>query len=907
MPVSQTSCPDAAELDRFLREQLDDDQQARVAAHIDGCPECVVVLDALCAANATHGVLAAGEDCSTQQHERTTSLDDDAAAVSDLRRRLKDEPWWVRNPATPQQSRDESDEPDLQFPGPPNKAAPLGTLGDYGIQRHLGSGATGHLYQAVDRKLNRVVAIKVLRSELALQSNARARFEREARAVAQLNDRRIVMLHEVNTDDGFPPWIVMEFVDGESLEDFCRRERNQLRPDDAARMLVEIAEALAVAHAAGVVHRDVKPANVLIAGDTGTLKLADFGLARFDDQPIDLTSDGMLAGTPAYMSPEQIINPQSVTASTDLYSAGVVLYELLTGQLPFRGAVRMVLEQVMHDEPTPPRRLDDRVPRDLETICLKALSKEPERRYASAGDFRDDLLRYLHGEPVRARPVLWPERITRWCRRNPVVSGLVGILVMLGLTGISGWAHHTISTTTTNEQLRDSNDSLVRTNRNLEDARERAAIGEATARANARLAERQLNVAFELITGMVSNVQDELADRPDLTALRQRLIEHAMTGLDKVAESTTSEQTLTVSRAIAENRLGDTFRDLNSFDRALQHYDAADRLLRELLDRDVPADQPAAPSSRAEMLLAVTHSNRGDLFALRDDPQQAAKAYRLALELASRAAESLPDDVAIRQNQAVVLERSARLAAHRGDTQRAADLLQRCLETLRVCQELAPDDLDILESRVHAALQLASLSDNGRLSAQNELESLGTALDDAIKAGHSSVSAQHTLAIVNLQRAETAAASNSQLAELLSRNCAAQLGELFAQQQSSGQPIAGLDVTQARCGGLLLRLGFVEPAREQLDLAYEQMQQWRPSETRDFADLQAAAECLISLCWIERRTGRDQQASLLHAQASRLLDRIAPLCKRSDTRADWLSRQRNLSARLSLAESTNAE
>jgi WD40 repeat protein len=196
-------------------------------------------------------------------------------------------------------------------------------------------------------------------------------------------------------------------------------------------MLALIADALDYAHRQGVVHRDVNPRNILLDA-AGAPHVTDFGLARRAEGSILVTLEGEVLGTPAYMAPEQAAGESAkVDGRSDVYSLGVILYQMLTGEVPFRGNLRMLLHQVQHDEPRPPRRLNDRIPRDLETVCLKALAKEPGRRYATAGDFAADLRRYLDGESVKARPVGQVERVGRWCRRNPVLAGLTAAVAVL--------------------------------------------------------------------------------------------------------------------------------------------------------------------------------------------------------------------------------------------------------------------------------------------------------------------------------------------------------------------------------------------------------------------------------------------------------------------------------------------
>ena len=211
-------------------------------------------------------------------------------------------------------------------------------------------------------------------------------------------------------------------VEGRSLADKLASGQPNFR--NAAEWIAALAEALDHAHRCGIIHRDVKPSNVLIDHDD-KVYLTDFGLAKSDAGEATLTIDGQVIGTPAYMAPEQTADSkETVDARTDVYSLGVILFELLTGTRPFLGAARMLLVRIREEEPRPPRRLDDRVPRDLETICLKCLRKRPADRYATAAALADDVRRYVAGKPILARPISPWERTVKWVRRRPAMAAL---------------------------------------------------------------------------------------------------------------------------------------------------------------------------------------------------------------------------------------------------------------------------------------------------------------------------------------------------------------------------------------------------------------------------------------------------------------------------------------------------
>jgi tetratricopeptide (TPR) repeat protein len=328
---------------------------------------------------------------------------------------------------------------DADTSAPWHAGADLPWIPGYDVEALLGHGGMGIVYKARHLRLNRLVALKMLIAGAYAGPHERARFQREAEAVASLRHANIVQVYDVGDHEGWP-YFTMEFLEGGSL---AQALAGTPQPAcQAATLLTILAEAVQVAHQAGIVHRDLKPANILLTAE-GTPKIADFGLARHFDGESALTLSGARVGTPSYMAPEQAIGKAgTIGPAADIYSLGALLYEMLTGRPPFRGETAAETErQVTAEEPAPPSRLNAKVPRDLETICLKCLHKAPQRRYATAAALAEDLERFQQDVPIAARPAGLLERIGKWVRRHPTPTAMLAasLLLVTMLIGGSQW------------------------------------------------------------------------------------------------------------------------------------------------------------------------------------------------------------------------------------------------------------------------------------------------------------------------------------------------------------------------------------------------------------------------------------------------------------------------------------
>jgi eukaryotic-like serine/threonine-protein kinase len=421
LSLDDSSHPDTRLLGAFAAGALDSDELDRVAEHLEQCKTCCAQIDGIVSGDGLVGRL---------RKTTTLAMDRPRDPAEGRRQGLAMRRWIQRDLA-----------PTLAGARPSEGPAPPREVANYEIIREVGRGGMGVEYLARHRALRRFVALKMIltggfASEAELQ-----RFQREAELAARVQHPNIVQVYEAGVHEG-RPFLAMEWVSGITLAD--RMGPDPWSPDDAARLVETLALAIEAAHRKGVIHRDLKPSNILLeteagSGPVGPLagavpKVADFGLALPIEGGNRLTLTGLTVGTPEYMAPEQATSGATVGPAADVYALGAVLYQLLTGRVLFVADTPIeMLQALISHEPVSPRRLRPSLPRDLETIVLKAIEKEPARRYATADAMAEDLRRFLASEPILAQPPTALTRLVKWARRRPSLAALTAALAVVTL------------------------------------------------------------------------------------------------------------------------------------------------------------------------------------------------------------------------------------------------------------------------------------------------------------------------------------------------------------------------------------------------------------------------------------------------------------------------------------------
>ncbi|HEX3449576.1 MAG TPA: serine/threonine-protein kinase, partial [Isosphaeraceae bacterium] len=439
--------------------------------------------------------------------------------------------------ATDEPSTKWDDDPNATDPGGPyttvdSDPIEVGTrvryFGDYVLLKVLGKGGMGVVYKARQISLNRPVALKMLQAGILATDDDLRRFQNEAEAVAMLDHPRIVPILEVGQYHE-QRYFSMKLIGGPSLDRMIGQFTTD--PKTAARLVRTVAEAVHHAHQRGILHRDLKPGNVIL-DDCGEPHVTDFGLAKRVQADSELTHTGAILGTPAYMAPEQASGKRGmVTTATDVYGLGAILYALLTGRAPFGGESPVgTLEQVREHKPELPSKLNPRVPRDLETITLKCLEKEPARRYVSAQALADDLRRYLSGESILARPVWLATEAWMWCKRKPALAGLASALILALLIVLA-----------------------------IEAARQRETQVRKAAETNFKRAQTAVE---DYLTSVSENTLLKEQDSVDIRGLRKELLKNTLKYYERFADERSNDATPQELLANAYFRIGEVAQEI---------------------------------------------------------------------------------------------------------------------------------------------------------------------------------------------------------------------------------------------------------------------------------------------------------------------------------------------------------
>lgn len=549
------------------------------------------------------------------------------------------------------------------------------------IREIAGRGGSGVVYVAFDETLKRNVAIKLLHSG---DEEQQQQLTREAEASAALDHPHIARVHQIGEWNG-RPFLVLEYVDGESLTEHLRRGPLEFR--HACELLIKISDAMEYAHEQGVIHRDLKPGNVLLGTD-GRPRVCDFGLARKLDSQFTLHATGSVVGTPAYMAPEQA-RGDSVTRAADLYALGATLYHTLTGRPPFQASTPWeILNQVMTDDPISVRDLNASIPRDLETICHRAMHKNPDRRFPDAAEFAAELQRFLDGEPIHSRPASLWEKGWSWCRRHPAISSTITIVAaaLIAVAAIAVSSERRVSSA-------------------LDDTR--TALGQA---------ETQRDVAFDAMSRLVHEVATNLQKHEASVEAREQVLQSAIIGLKRIIETNGDHHEARLTLVEARCMYAYIVSQLGRNEEATDQYLASIDLMK-----DDPTHEGQVELAFATSLLAQ-HSLR------LADPAQAQQIAESAIEIATPLAKARPDEARPRQ----VL-----VASHqnRGNALASLGRLDEGLQELQTAQQITEEVLDQFPAQERATSQLIDLSiDIGLLQFQLENVSAGeVAVDRAMR------------------------------------------------------------------------------------------------------------------------------------------------------------------------------
>ncbi|MBX3418621.1 MAG: serine/threonine protein kinase [Pirellulaceae bacterium] len=580
----------------------------------------------------------------------------------------------------------------------PTEDSELGTLAGFSIESQIATGGMGVVYRGRDKRLGRQVAVKVLKRIDHPQSAER--FLRETRAAAKLQNDHVVPVYESGLAKDGRPFLVMPLIEGETLAQKIRR--GGLEPRDAAEIIRQIAIALSAAHNLGLIHRDVKPANIMLDSTDNRAKLTDFGLVRSTDDAT-LTQADVLTGTPEYMSPEQATGRPEPDARSDIYSLGISLYESLVGTVPYKGRPLEILDQHRHGQPVAPAQINRSVDDSLNTICLKCLAREPERRYQTAAELADDLQRFLSGRPILAKPPTPWARLLLWTRRNPTIAtslaAVIAILLLGSIVSTSLWLQSAAN-------AREAQGLATELSANQEQLQIALEVSES----QRNRAQRRFDDLRKLANQLLFEIYPQVEYLENSLAAREAIITSALQYLDDLYLESNDDIELQAELATAYEKIGELIGVLGNSNlgdkrSGLDNYFKAQELREAVYLSDPSSPQGLEKLANNYFVVARTYWSG-------DQIPESTAAFEAAIRFQRERILVEPDSESAANKLAVILIESANIPSWDGQFDRANEIYDEAQQILESLIESAPENPEYKKtfarllravSRIHSA------------------------------------------------------------------------------------------------------------------------------------------------------------------------------------------------------------
>jgi eukaryotic-like serine/threonine-protein kinase len=560
----------------------------------------------------------------------------------------------------------------------PTEDSELGTLAGFSIESQIATGGMGVVYRGRDKRLGRQVAVKVLKRIDHPQSAER--FLRETRAAAKLQNDHVVPVYESGLAKDGRPFLVMPLIEGETLAQKIRR--GGLEPRDAAEIIRQIAIALSAAHNLGLIHRDVKPANIMLDSTDNRAKLTDFGLVRSTDDAT-LTQADVLTGTPEYMSPEQATGRPEPDARSDIYSLGISLYESLVGTVPYKGRPLEILDQHRHGQPVAPAQINRSVDDSLNTICLKCLAREPERRYQTAAELADDLQRFLSGRPILAKPPTPWARLLLWTRRNPMIAtslaAVVATLLLGSIVSTSLWLQSAAN-------AREAQGLATELSANQEQLQIALEVSES----QRNRAQRRFDDLRKLANQLLFEIYPQVEYLENSLAAREAIITSALQYLDDLYLESNDDIELQAELATAYEKIGELIGVLGNSNLGDKRSGLDNYFKAQELREAVYLSDPSCPQGLEK--LANNYFVVARTYWFGDQIPESMAAFEAAIRFQRERILVEPDSESAANKLVVILIESANIPSWEGQFDRANEIYDEAQQILESLIESAPEN-----------------------------------------------------------------------------------------------------------------------------------------------------------------------------------------------------------------------